>query len=145
MLVSSLKHSSCRPIDCSCPERVRWSLIERERKRGSFSTYKFDQQKSLPRMMMTTTTTATWFARLLSSLSSSLPCAPSDGPCRKKRPLSEPEISEIWEHGTVDGNRNAKLENPEVVGGLLVMLLLLFKSMLADLKSRTIVLCGTKP
>ena len=47
--------------------------------------------------------------------------------------------------GTVDGNRNAKLENPEVVGGLLVMLLLLFKSMLADLKSRTLVLCGTKP
>ena len=49
---------------------------------------------------------ATWFARLLSSLSSSLPCAPSDGPCRKKRPLSEPEISEIWEQWMGIGMRS---------------------------------------
>ena len=42
------------------------------------------------------------FALLLPPLS----CAPSDGPCRKKRPLSEPEISEIWEQWMGIGMRS---------------------------------------
>ena len=55
-------------------------VIDRKRRRGSFlsvpSTYKFDQQKSLPRMMMTTRTTR--FARLLSSFSVPLSLRPMD-------------------------------------------------------------------
>ena len=73
--------------------------MEKERK-FSHSTYKFDQQKKSAIAAAEDDDDACSLRPL--SLS------PSDGPCRKKRPLSEPEISEIWEQ--CDGKSDCEFE-----------------------------------